>query len=237
MCDRIECEGAGGISADLGCTRPTIVALHSRVDQMGIRVDENLERMLDGLRGVEHPLAVAIRTNDEIDRMLISLTYGCYELLEQGTVAAPDLRFVLSAMGIIPELDRVGHLALGVVNLVRENPQLARSGPVRDVVLATANDAVELFRTSLRAWSLQDLGLAAELTVGTCRLDLYLGRLVVELRRLRGPHADRVARSTFAAGRALERIADHSATIGRRLQYLLAGDPMHLTSAIECGAR
>jgi phosphate uptake regulator len=92
---------------------------------------------------------------------------------------------------------------------------------------------VELYRTALRAWSAQDLGLATELASHTRPLDVYYERLISELRRLEGPTAVRVAMGVFVAGRALERIADHSAIIGARLRYLLTGEPAHLAAEVR----
>ena len=39
-----------------------------------------------------------------------------------------------------------------------------------------------------------------------------------------GPHAVPTAVKTLLAGRALERIADHSVMIGERLRYMLTGN-------------
>ena len=49
-------------------------------------------------------------------------------------------------------------------------------------------------------------------------LDLYVGRLIIELQRLGGPDIERIGMGTFMAGRAVERIADHSAIIGSQLR-------------------
>jgi phosphate transport system protein len=56
---------------------------------------------------------------------------------------------------------------------------------------------------------------------------------VGELQRLEGPDAVRVAMDAFVAGRALDRIADHSAIIGARLRYLITGEPAHLAAEIR----
>lgn len=207
-----------------------------QVELMGMRVDENLERMRNALRSGEPTLAAAVRADDEINAMNVSLTERCYHLLARGAAGASDLRFVVSVLRIISELERVGDLALSVVQLTPEHPVLARSEIVWDILLTVADEAVELFRTSLRAWSAQDLGLATELATRSRRLDLYVGRLIIELQRLRGPDAERIAMGTFVAARALERIADHSAIIGARLRYLLTGEPTDLASAVRYGA-
>jgi phosphate transport system protein len=201
---------------------------------MGVRVDENLERMREVLRTSDEAVAaVAFRADDEIDAMNVSLTERCYLLLSREAPMASDLRFVVSVLRIISELERVGDLALRVVKLAAEQPSLARSELVWDILLTVADEAVELFRTSLRAWSAQDLPLATELATQTRGLDLYYERLISELQRLQGADAARIAMGTFVAGRALERIADHSAIIGARLRYLITGEPAHLAAEVR----
>lgn len=208
--------------------------LKLQVELMGVRVDENLERMRTVLRSGDMATAmVALAADDEIDAMNCSLTERCYLLLGREAPVASDLRFIVSVLRIISELERVGDLALRAVKLAPEQPTLARSELIWDILLTVADEAVELYRTALRAWSAQDLGLATELATRTRSLDVYHERLILELQRLDGPDAVRAAMGTFTAGRALERIADHSAIIGARLRYLITGEPAHLAAEVR----
>ena len=50
--------------------------------------------------------------------------------------------------------------------------------------------------------------------------------------RLEGPDAVPLAIQTLLAGRALERIADHSVMIGERLRYMLTGNTESLSKEI-----
>lgn len=214
--------------------REELEQLRLQVELMGVRVDENLERMRAVLAdGDGAAAAAALRADDEIDAMNVSLTERCYLIMGREAPVASDLRFVVSVLRIISELERVGDLALRVVHLAPDQPMLAASGIVFDVLLTVAEEAVETFRTALRAWSAQDLRLATELVTEGRSLDLYYDRLIIELQQLDGPDAVRVAMSAFTAGRALERIADHSAIIGARLRYLITGEPAHLAAEVR----
>jgi phosphate transport system protein len=208
--------------------------LRLQVELMGVRVDENLERMRDVLRSGDEVLAAAAyAADDEIDAMNVSLTERCYLLLGRESPVASDLRFIVSVIRIISELERIGDLALRVVKLAPEQPVLSTTGVVWDVLLTIADEAVDVYRTSLRAWSAQDLSLATALATETRNLDLYYERLVSELHTMQGPSAVRIAMDAFVAGRALERIADHSAIIGARLRYLITGEPAHLAAEVR----
>jgi phosphate transport system protein len=208
--------------------------LRLQVELMGVRVDENLERMREVLRsGDELIAAAAYAADDEIDAMNVSLTERCYLLLGRESPVASDLRFVVSVLRIISELERIGDLALRVVKLAPEQPVLSVTGIVWDVLMTVADEAVDIYRNALRAWSAQDLALATELATESRNLDLYYERLVQELYALQGRDAVRIAMDAFAAGRALERIADHSAIIGARLRYLITGEPSHLAAEVR----
>ena len=208
--------------------------LRLQVELMGVRVDENLERMREVLRTGDLMLAaMALRADDEIDAMNVSLTERCYLLLGRESPVASDLRFIVSVLRIVSELERIGDLALRVVKLAPDQPLLASSDVLWDILLAVSDEAVELYRTALRAWSAQDLALATRLVNHVRNLDLWYERYVSEIQRLEGPAAVRIAMGAVAAGRALERIADHSAIIGARLRYLITGEPAHLAAEVR----
>jgi phosphate transport system protein len=214
--------------------REELDQLRLQVELMGVRVDENLERMRENLRTGDAMLAAAaLEADNEIDAMNVSLTERCYLLLGRESPVASDLRFIVSVLRIVSELERVGDLALRVVKLSPKHDLLERSDVLFDILVTVADEAVECFRVARRAWSSQDLDLATELPTQSRDLDLYYVRLLSELKRLEGPDAVRTAMAAFAAGRALERIADHSASIGARLRYLITGEPAHLAAEVR----
>lgn len=207
--------------------------LRLQVELMGVRVDENLERMREVLaRGDEQVAQRALGADDDIDAMNVSLTERCYDLLSRESPVAGDLRFVVSVLRVLSELERIGDLSLRVVKLVPDWELLHRHPATYSILLAMADAAVEQFRTALRAWSTQDLGLAAELAEGR-PMEAFTERFSREVIGIDGPDAVLCAVRTLVAGRSLDRIADHAAVIGARLRYLITGDPAHLTSEIR----
>ncbi len=208
--------------------------LRLQVELMGVLVDRNLERMREVLaHGDEGAAVAALAQDDEIDAMNVSLTERCYELLARESPVADDLRFVVSVLRILSELERVGDLALRVVNLRHERTRIMGSHVVFDTLLDMSDTAVEAFRSAQRAWSAQDIGLATDLANRVHSMDLHYEHLMAELLRLRGDDAVRTATAALIAGRSLERMADHAAIIGARLRYLLTGDPDHLTAEVR----
>jgi phosphate transport system protein len=222
---------------------PLRVAFHDELEQlrlqvelMGVRVDQNLERMrhvLDHGDGSGATVAAALAADDEIDAMHVSLLERCYSLLGREAPMASDLRFIVSVVRILSELERVGDLSLRVVKLAPQVDDLAACGAAWDIVRTLVDVAVEQYRSALRAWAAQDLALATQLVESPPRLGSFHARLIDELRRLDGPDAVRVAVAVFVAGQAADRIADHAAIIGARLRYLITGEPAHLSAEVR----
>lgn len=210
--------------------------LRLQVELMGVRVDHNLERMrqvLDHGDASGALTAAAFAADDEIDDMHLSLVERCYDLLNREAPMASDLRFIVSVVRILSDFERVGDLALRIVKLSPNMSELAEAGPAWDIVRTLVDVGVEQYRTSLRAWSSQDLALATQLVDSSPRLDSFHERLVAELRQLDGPDAPAIAVHLFVAGQAADRIADHAAIIGARLRYLLTGEPQHLAAEVR----
>lgn len=207
--------------------------LRLQVELMGVRVDENLERTRSVLHTGDLELAqVTVQADDLIDAMNVSLTERCYDLLSRESPVAGDLRFVVSVLRILSELERIGDLALRVVKLAPDWELLRAQPETYDILLSMADTAVEQYRTALRAWSTQDLGLASELADGR-PMEAFTERFSRELLGIEGPDAVLAAVRTLVAGRSLDRIADHAAVIGARIRYLITGDPAHLTAEIR----
>lgn len=205
-----------------------------QVELMGVRVDQNLERMRSVLHhGDEGEAALAIEADDEIDAMQVSLTERCYGLLAREQPVASDLRLIVSVVRITAELERIGDLALRVVKLAPEHRLLTRSSEIFDLLAALADLALDHYRLALRAFAGQSVELAEEVTAGSPEVSLLMDRLVGEVHRLQGEDAVPIAVKAMAAGQALSRIDDHARILGARLRYLFTGDPDHLAAEVR----
>jgi phosphate transport system protein len=146
---------------------------------------------------------------------------------------ASDLRFLVSALRMLEELERIGDLSLRVVKQAPEQPLLASRQPIFRTLEAMAALAEDLYRTALGAWSAQDLDAACTLAVRNRSMDGHYADLLRHILELEGPGATHLAVAAVLTGRALERIADHAVIVGERLRYLLTGDPAYLASEIR----
>ncbi len=201
---------------------------------MGVRVDENLERMREVLRiGDERLAALGVNADDDIDAMNVSLTERCYDLLRRESPVASDLRVVVSVVRMLTELERVGDLALRVMKLAPDHALLSSHDAIADILAVMADQAIDSYRLALRAWSTEDLAIATQLAAGGNSMGIYRERLTAELLRLTGPDAVAMALVATTAGQAFDRIADHASIMGARLRYLITGDPDHLAAEVR----
>lgn len=208
--------------------------LRLQVEVMAIRVGAALGSAREVLQSGDCDLAEqVVAGDDEIDRMLVSLTERCYDVIRRENPVAADLRLVVSVIRILEELERIGDLALRVVKTAPDHPLLAQHPEILETLVRMAIVAEELFGSALQAWSSRDAERAAELSRRDAVMDEHYLALTRRLLELSGPEATHVAITAVVVGRSLERIADHAVVIGERLGYLLTGDTRYLASEVR----
>jgi len=191
---------------------------------MALKVDEALQRSRCVLESGDCDLADRVlAADDEIDDMLVSLAERCYDLLVRQAPVASDLRLVVSVLRILSDLERVGDLCLRIVKLAPQQALMASEPATFDILLEMGSEASRLFAAAVQAWSTGDVTIAKGLEERDDALDRQYAILTERVMRLEGPHAVPIAIQTIAAGRAFERIADHSVMIGERLRYMVTG--------------
>jgi phosphate transport system protein len=207
--------------------------LKIQVELMALKVDEAISRSTQVLLTGDLKLAEeVIVADDTIDEMFVSLSERCYDLLSRQQPVASDLRLVVSVLRILSDLERTGDLCLRIVKLAPDQHLLTMNPETFQILEDMAQEAAVLFRSGLEAWSTQNLQLARSLEQQDDALDLYNARLMRAILAMEGRDAVRIAVTTLLAGRALERIADHSVMIGERLRYMLTGDIGSLSKEI-----
>jgi phosphate transport system protein len=208
--------------------------LRLQVEVMAVRVAQNLERMERAVRdGDTEQAEAAVAADDDIDAMHVSLTERCYDLIAREAPVAGDLRFIVSVLRMLEELERIGDLALRVVKQTVDRDVLVRHPGILDRLGAMASLARDLERAAVNAWSAQDLTIACGLVDRSKEMDEHYSALVADLLALDGPDSARVAIAAVVMGRALGRIGDHTVIVGERLRYLLTADPAFLLSEVR----
>jgi len=208
--------------------------LRLQVEVMAARVALALERMHEVLRtGAPDLAAEAVAADDDVDAMLVSLTERTYDLIRREAPVASDLRYLVSVLRVLEELERIADLSLRVVKQAPEQPVLVAHGEMFAILDDMATIDEELFRAAFDAWSAEDPALAGDLLPRSAAIDHAYHRLLDQILVLDGPGAVHLAVTAVLVGRALERIADHTVIVGERLRYLLTGDPAYIASEVR----
>jgi phosphate transport system protein len=207
--------------------------LRIQVEVMGLQVEDAIKhatRVL--LTGDVEMAEEVIAGDDAIDDMLVSLTGRCYELLGRQGPVASDLRLIVSILRITSDLERAGDLCLRIAKLAPKQRYIAANRETFAILKNMAYEATDLFGCAVRSWATQDLRLAHSLEERDDSMDSHNELLMEAILRLEGADCVPIAVNTLLAGRALERIADHSVMIGERIRYLLTGDVESISKEI-----
>ena len=139
-----------------------IAQLKDSILRFGTIVEEAISRSNTALFKQDVDLAQKVMANDgEIDRLEVELEEECLKVLALYQPVAADLRFVVAALKINNDLERIGDLASNIAKTVS---QLTTSGPFNlpEEISIMAKQAEEMVKNSLDAVVQADPDLARQ---------------------------------------------------------------------------
>ena len=203
----------------------SLTDLQTRLAEMGRHVDSATRSALDALEHQNLELArQVIDADDEIDRLHDALENDCVFLLATQQPAARDLRFVMSAVHIAVELERMGDYAEGIAKIcirIGDQPLLK---PLIDIP-RMADLALIMLEESLQSYVDQDEWLARKVCADDDAIDDLYNQIYRELLTYMLSDPRTIERATYLLWVAhnLERIADRATNIGERVLWLVSG--------------
>jgi len=207
-------------------------ALRVDVDALGLMAQSAVTGSLRALLGDDRFAADTVLAGDDrIDALFVVLEERAYALVAKQAPVAADLRFLMSALRVMADYEKTGDRAVAVAKSAladwdREPNAVALLGRMGDLALT-------LLTSARAAWLDQDLVVASDLKRRDDVLDVTYRRLVAHLLAQSGSGAPSLVMHAHAAGRNIERIADHAVIIGERVSYMLTGDPSALAAEIR----
>jgi len=188
-------------------------------------VDEQVQLAVRALMNRDEELAREVRQRDaDVDQREVEVEEECLKILALYQPVAVDLRFIVSALKINNDLERIGDLA---VNIARKARVLAAGPPVAiPFDLAEMSEKTQaMLRDSLDAMVNLDTKLANEV----CRRDNEIDRMKRDARHqaeeliAADPDQTSILLRLLAVSRNLERIADLATNIAEDVIYLVDG--------------
>ena len=200
--------------------------LRERILRVGTLVEEAISKSITALINRDLPLALRVMANDvEIDSMEVEVEEECLKILALYQPVAADLRFVVAALKINNDLERMGDLAR---NIAKRVTQLEGGNPydLPPEIRTMATQAQEMVRQCLDAVVKGDPALARQVREEDDIVDEARQR--IQRRVLQGikndpENVENLLRIN-SVSKHIERIADMATNIAEDVVYMVEGD-------------
>jgi phosphate transport system protein len=180
------------------------------------------------LKEQDQSLAQQIVDDDEdINQVRFRIEEHCLGLIARQQPAAHDLRFIVAAMNIVLDLERMGDHAAGIATIVLRMGDEPLLKPLIDLP-RMARISQEMLRASLEAFVAENAQNALEITRRDSEVDDLYNQIFRELLTYMIEDPRTVTRAMYLLFSAhnLERIADRVTNICERVAFLATG---HMT--------
>jgi phosphate transport system protein len=199
--------------------------LQGRLLEMGTLVESAVHHSVQALSERSEELARQVLGNeDRINHLEIEIDELAVRLLALQQPMARDLRFLTAAIKINTDLERMGDLA---VNIVERAIALMSRPPVRPLVdiPQMARTTESMVRKSLDAFVKREPELARSVLISDDTVDRLRDSIIGELISFMqaDPAAIPQALDLILVARHLERIADHATNIAEDTLFLVKG--------------
>lgn len=199
--------------------------LKQQILAVGTMVEEAVNDSILAAVGGRPDLAEKVRNGDaRIDRREVEVEDDCLKILALHQPVAADLRFVVTALKVNNDLERIGDLATNIANRALHLNKLG--GDTVIDLTAMSQVVIEMMRDSLDALVKLDVDTAWKV----CRTDNQVDDLhrdsYTEIQDIIRNDIEKLDRavSTLSISRYLERIADLATNIAEDVIFLVEGE-------------
>jgi phosphate transport system protein len=173
------------------------------------------EALLTGDRATAQATADQDAVVDQLEHDIELLAQR--ELVRQSPMAG-DMRYLLSVIRVVPELERSGDLAEHIAQRAMAGLATRVSPNVRGILQEMGTTCVTMWQAAADAWAERDPDAAESIDATDDRIDTLHDQLIAELGEGELELAD--ALQTTLVGRFYERLGDHAVHISERIGYL-----------------
>jgi phosphate transport system protein len=210
----------------LGTFDEALGSLRNNVLMMAGLAERSLDRAIKGLLQRDDDLcANALADDEEIDQLEKQIDKDGVDLLLRFQPVASDLRRVISAMKLSPNIERVGDQA---TNIARRARKLNKHPPLPElkIIDPVQAHAMAMFKDSIDAFVREDVDLARAVVARDDALDKMnkmANRSLTE-RMAEDPGQLRGYLNLIFISRFLERVGDHATNIAEDAVYAAAAE-------------
>jgi phosphate transport system protein len=186
----------------------------------------SLENALRGLRERDDALCMqAIAEDEEVDQLEMQIDKDGIDLLLRFQPVASDLRRVVTAMNIGPNLERIADESVSIARRARELNS-HKELPEVELIIPMGAHATRMFRESVDAYVREDEAQGRALQERDTPLDLMnadAARHLIARAPKNGKQLRGYLNMIFIAGH-IERIGDNATNIGEDVVYAAAAE-------------
>lgn len=188
-------------------------------------VEERFWQAVESIKKGDANLAKKVIESDiEIDHMEVNVEEECLKILALYQPVAIDLRFIITALKMNNDLERIGDLAVNIA----ESSQFLAVQPKIDVPFdfdAMTKKTRSMLRKSLDALVNMDCKLAHEVCAADDEVDAMNRQMFLLVQDVIGSHPEGAESliHLLSVSRHLERIADHATNIAEDVIYMVEG--------------
>jgi phosphate transport system protein len=199
--------------------------LRDRLLAMGGRAEQQIARAVESLRARDENIAQQVIDDDQtIDEDERGIDELAFLILARRQPVASDLRFVMLALKVVTDLERIGDLAVNIAKRVKDLVRLPAS-PMQERLELLAERVLGALQLALDAFVHADAERAEKVIDGDKDIDALNMHVITDLLANETEDMRHLARSLAlsSVSRYLERIGDHATNIAEMVIYFVRG--------------
>lgn len=172
----------------------------------------------------ESPIEKVFEAEKVVNQMQLDIDDKAVKMIALHQPTASDLRFLITAIKINSELERIGDQSINIVETTRELLKQPQLKPLIDIP-RMAEISSAMLKDSIDAFINQDTALAKNVCERDDQVDTLKDQILRELLTymIGDPTTISRALSLILIARNLERIGDHATNIGEEVIFMVQG--------------
>lgn len=202
-----------------------LTELSSLLIEMASLIEKSLDDSIKALLERDTELAQKVIEKDKvINGFDVTIDEDCVKLIALKQPVASELRFIITAMKITSDLERIGDICVNICERVIELNQLPQLKPYIDLP-KMANVVTSMLNKVITSFVEKDVISACDVIAMDDEVDYYLNNISEELINymIKDPNTIPRANKISQIAKYLERIADHTVNIAENVVYLVKG--------------
>ena len=193
---------------------------------LGAKVEMAVHDATDAIEKRDGDLAQNVIDNDiQIDQQEVDVEEECLKILALHQPVAIDLRFIIAALKINNDLERIGDLAVNIA----ERAVFLATQPKPDISFdfsRMASIAQWMLKKSLDALVNLSVEFAREVCAADDKIDSMNREMYIKVQHAIRIHPEQMESliHLLSVSRHLERIADHATNIAEDIIYMIEGE-------------